>query len=58
MAGFASNALAQDDGAETVLPVEIFACKYNDGMGPKDLDAATASWNAWADGAGLNEYSA
>jgi hypothetical protein len=27
-------------------------------MGPADLDAATAKWNAWADERGVNDYSA
>jgi len=58
MVAAASTALAQDDGAETVFPVQLFACNYNDGMRPADLDAATAKWNAWADDAGLNDYSA
>jgi hypothetical protein len=58
MAAVSSTALAQDDGAETVVPVQLYACNYNDGMGPADFDTATANWNAWADGAGLKDYTA
>ena len=58
MAAFANTAFAQDDGAETVVPVHLYACTYNDGMGPEELDTATAKWNAWADGAGMDDYSA
>jgi hypothetical protein len=39
-------------------PVELYACSYNDGKGPADLDKAAAAWNAWADKNELNGYSA
>ena len=57
--GGIGNALAdshEEEKAEAAVPVELYACKYNDGKGPKDLDAATAKWNAWADDRGLNDY--
>jgi len=55
-----SNGVAQDEekASEPVVPVEIYACNYNEGMGPADLDAVSAKWNAWADGQGLNDYTA
>jgi len=55
-----SNGVAQDEekASEPAVPVEIYACTYNEGMGPADLDAVTAKWNAWADGQGLNDYTA
>ena len=55
-----SNGVAQDEEkvSEPVVPVEIYACNYNEGMGPADLDAATAKWNAWADERGMNDYTA
>ena len=55
-----NNGVAQDEekASESVVPVEIYACTYNEGMGPADLDAATAKWNAWADERGLNDYTA
>lgn len=54
-----NNGVAQDEEEdEPAVPVELYACNYNEGMGPADLDAATAKWNAWADGRGLNDYTA
>ena len=41
-----------------VIPVELFACTYNEGKGADDLDKATASWNAWADKQKLDDYAA
>jgi hypothetical protein len=55
-----NNGVAQDEekASEPTVPVELYACTYNEGMGPADLDAATAKWNAWADERGVNDYSA
>jgi len=55
-----SNGVAQDEeeAPDSAVPVEIYACNYNEGMGPADLDAVTAKWNAWADERGLNDYTA
>ena len=53
-----NNAVAQDDDDDGAIPVEIYACKYNDGMGPADLDTAVAKWNAWADDRGMTDYTA
>ena len=41
-----------------VIPVELYACKYNEGKGPADLDAATDKWNAWADKQKEQDYAA
>lgn len=49
--------LAQDGDAPAV-PVELFTCTYNKGMGSSDIDAATAAWNKWADDEGINDQSA
>jgi len=48
---------AQDDGIH-VIPVELFACSYNDGKGSDDLDKVIDKWNTWADKAGIDDYSA
>jgi hypothetical protein len=53
-----SNGEAQEDESNGAVPVEIYACTYNEGQGPADLDAATAKWNTWADSRGLSDYSA
>ncbi len=39
-------------------PLEMFACTYNEGKGPADLEAANKKWNAWADKQGFDDYSA
>jgi len=48
---------AQDDGIH-VIPVELFACTYNDGKGSNDLDIVIDKWNAWADKQGIDDYAA
>ena len=53
----AGTASAQDDDM-LVIPVEIYACKYNDGKGPTDLDAVVDKWNAWADKQKEQSYAA
>ena len=49
---------AQDDGM-LVIPVELFACTYNDRRkGPDDLDRVVDKWNAWADSKAVDDYAA
>jgi hypothetical protein len=51
------TAIAQDDGATPEFsPVELYACNYNEGMGPGDLDKAVESWNEWMDDEGQGTY--
>jgi len=45
-----------EDGFK-VIPVDLYACKYNEKKGPKDLDAYAARFDAWADAKGLNDLS-
>ena len=52
-----NTAAAQDDG-DAAVPVELYICSYTEGHGPTDLDVVTAKWNAWADGQGLDDYTA
>ncbi|MDX1517408.1 MAG: hypothetical protein R3288_11240, partial [Woeseiaceae bacterium] len=47
----------EGDGA-VATPIEIYTCNYADGKTQKDFDAVTAKFNAWADDAGMTEYSA
>ena len=56
--GFADDHEGAADDANVATPVEMFACTYNEGKGPADLDAATRKWNAWADKNGVDDYSA
>ena len=62
IAGFAllagSSAVVAQDDDFLVIPVELFACKYNDGKGAADLDKVNDKWNAWADKEGIDDYSA
>ncbi len=56
---FFSVSVAQDDDAATpAVPVELYACSYAEAKGSDDLDVVTASWNTWADDAGIDNYSA
>lgn len=60
-AGWGTSVADQHEAAEApdpAVPVELYACKYNEGKGSADMDMATANWNAWADGRGLDDYSA
>lgn len=54
-----ASVLADDHESDwKVIPVELFACSYNEGKGPADLDAVIDRWNAWADKQGVDSYSA
>lgn len=57
-AGSIGFAQEEEEAPEPAVPVEIYLCNYNEGMGPGDLDSVTAKWNAWADERGLNDYTA
>lgn len=62
IAGFAllagSSAVVAQDDDSLVIPVELFACKYNEGKGSADFDKVIDKWNAWADKSGVDSYSA
>ena len=52
-------ALSQEEAEEqemSAVPVETWACSYNDGKGPEDLDAVIGEWNEWMDGEGQDDY--
>lgn len=55
---FADSHEGDKGEANVASPMEMFACSYNDGKGPADLDAATKRFNAWADKQGISDYSA
>lgn len=52
------NLLAQEEEDSGAAAVELYACKYQEGMGPADLDKVTAKWNKWADDNELTDYAA
>ena len=56
--GIADEHEGEAGEANVATPLEMFACRYNEGKGPADLDAATKNWNAWADKNGVDDYSA
>lgn len=56
--GIADEHEGEAGEANVATPIEMFACTYNEGKGPADLDAATKNWNAWADKNGVDDYSA
>lgn len=52
------GAVAHEGHGDTaqVIPVEAFVCKFKDGKGWKDLDAANTAFNEWMDEIGANDY--
>jgi len=56
--GIADEHEGESDEANVASPLEMFSCKYNEGKGPADLDAATKKFNTWADKNGIDDYSA
>lgn len=56
--GIAEHHEGEAEEANVAAPVEMFACKYNDGKGPDDMDGAVKKFNAWADKQGIDDYSA
>jgi hypothetical protein len=52
----AVNATAQE--GVVFIPVDIFACNYKEGKGSADLDAVTATWNAYMDDRDADDYAA
>ena len=50
------NASAQE--GVVFIPVDIFACTYNEGKGPADLDAVNVTWNAYMDDQKSDDYAA
>ncbi len=56
-----NTAVAQDDEGDSgpgVIPVELYACSYNEGMGYSELADATEVFNDWADDEDINNYDA
>ena len=46
----------EEESEGGVAPVEIYACNFNDGKGPGDLDKVVAKWNAYMDDEGVGDY--
>lgn len=58
----AGAALAQDDDqpelVSKIVPAEIWACSYNEGQGPADLEDAIDAWSGFMDEKGIDNYAA
>jgi opacity protein-like surface antigen len=59
----AGAAIAQDNDqpveiVSKIVPVEVWACSYNEGQGPSELDAAVDAWTGFADANGVDDYAA
>ncbi len=52
------SAQVSSDAMGKVVPVEIYACSYNSGMGPADLDKVVARWNKYMDDSKNDSYAA
>ncbi len=55
---FGTASAQDDDSSDSAVPVELYICSYADGRGPDDLADVNAAWNTWADGRGMDNYSA
>jgi hypothetical protein len=57
---FAGSAVAQvsADGLGKVIPVELFACTFNDGQDASDFDKVTERWNKFMDDNAIDNYAA
>lgn len=57
-AAFADGHEGDAEEANVASPMELYACTYNDGKGPADLDAASKKFNDWANDQDIDDYSA
>ncbi len=57
-AAFSDGHEDDTEEANVASPMEMYACTYNEGKGPADLDAATRKFNKWADDQDIDDYSA
>lgn len=60
---FAFASMAQDSQepvelVSKIIPAEIWTCRYNDGQGPSDLDAAVDAWSGYMDDNDVDDYAA
>ncbi len=56
VAGGAAIAQEEESDGLSFVPVEAFACNFNEGKGREDLRAVTDEWNAWMDAEGKTDY--
>lgn len=53
-----SSVVSAQNDIGRVIPVELFACTYNDGKDAGDLDKVIDKWNKWSDKQGTDDYAA
>lgn len=46
------------DGMGKIVPVEMYACKFNEGKGRSDLAMVIEQWNEFADDSDMDDYAA
>ena len=46
----------EDESGPEFIPIEIWACNFEEGKGPDDLNAVNAKWNALMDEQGVTDY--
>lgn len=51
-------AQVSDDGMGKIVPVELYVCSYNEGMGRGDLNAVVEQWSASMDEGDADAYAA
>jgi len=56
--GIADEHEGEAEEANVAVPVEMFACKFNEGKGPADMKPVYKKFNAWADKQGIDDYTA
>jgi len=54
----AVNAQVSEDGMGKMVPVELYACTFNDGQDMGDLDKAVTRWNKYMDDNDIDSYAA
>ena len=53
-----ANAQVSEDGMGKVVPVELYACKFNDGQSMANLERVIADWTKYSDDQGTRDYAA
>ena len=54
----AANAQVTEDGMGKVIPVELYACTFNDGQDMEDLEEVIEDWTEYMDGQDIDDYAA
>ena len=55
---YTASAQVSEDGMGKVVPVELYACKLNDGRSMEDLEEVIEDWTEYMDGQAIRNYAA